>query len=154
MRKTLIGIIVVLVLMLGVVCALLGYQYKYQNEHVFVEDAVYEKTLTFLDLRGSGRSLDHYEQVKAQLPDCEIRYDVPFQGAFYPDDTTELTITSLAEEEIALLDYLPELKTVHAEGCTDYDRLMALKERRPDCVVIYTVNIFGKDYSWNAAELS
>ena len=154
MRKTLIGIIAVLVLLLGAVCALLAYQHKYQNEHIFVEDAVYEKTLTFLDLRGTGRSLDHYEQVKAQLPECRIRYDVSFQGTAYPDDTTELTVTSLAEEEIALLDYLPELKTVHAEGCADYEQLIALQERRPDCKVTYTVNIYGKDYPQDTEELS
>lgn len=154
MKKTLIMLICLLTAALAVIGVILRYNYKYRNEHIFVDDAVYEKTLTELDLRGTGYSLEHYEQVKAQLPECRIRYDVPFQGTAYPDDTTELTVTSLTEEEIALLDYLPELKTVHAEGCTDYAQLMALQERRPDCKVTYTVSIYGKDYPQDTEELS
>lgn len=147
-------IILALVAALLVGGGLLGYRMWYQSSHIFVEDAVYEKDLTSLDLRGTGVSLDHYEAVRQQLPDCEIRYDLPFQGKFYADDTTELTITSLTEEEIALLDYLPKLQKVHAEGCRDYDQLMALAERRPGCEISYTVSLYGKEYGKDTAELS
>ena len=153
MKKTLIGICVALILMLGTMGAILGYHVKYQNEHIFVEDAVYEKSLTSLDLRGTGVSLEHYEAVRQQLPDCRIRFDLPFQGEYYPDDTAELTITSLTEEDIDLLEYLPQLKTVHAEDCEDYDVLMMLRERRPEIKVLYTVSIGGKDYPQNTDEL-
>lgn len=131
-----------------------GYYIWYQNSHIFVEDAVYEKDLTSLDLRGTGCSLAHYEAVRQQLPDCEIRYDLPFQGKFYPDDTTEITITSLTEEEVGLLDYLPKLQKVSAEGCTDYAQLLALKEHRPDCEITYTVDLYGKTYPNDTKELS
>ena len=147
----LVLVLLVLVLAIG---GMVGYYVWYQGSHVFVEDVVYYKELTSLDLRGTGVSLDHYEVVRQQLPDCEIRYDLPFQGKFYADDTTELTITSLTAEEIALLDYLPQLKTVHAEGCTDYEQLLALKEHRPDCEIIYTVDLYGKTYANDTTELS
>lgn len=151
MKKWIILALVAVLLLAG---GLLGYHKWYQSSHIFVEDAVYEKDLTSLDLRGTGVSLQHYEAVRQQLPDCEIRYDLPFQGKFYADDTTELTITSLTEEEIALLDYLPKLGKVHAEGCTDYAQLMALQERRPDCEITYTVALFGEEYSEKAEEMS
>lgn len=148
---TLVAVLLVLVLAVG---GMVGYYVWYQNNHIFVEDAVYEKDLTSLDLRGTGVSMEHYETVKQLLPDCEIRYDLPFQGGFYADDTTELTITSLTAEEIELLDYLPGLKKVNAEGCTDYDQLQALKERRPDCAITYTVELYGKTYANDAKELA
>lgn len=147
-------IILALVLVLLIGGGAGGYWYWYQSSHIFVEDAVYDKDLTSLDLRGTGVSLDHYESVRQQLPNCEIRYDLPFQGGFYADDTTEITIKSLTAEEIALLDYLPQLKKVNAEGCTDYEQLQALAAHRPDCAVSYTVSLYGKDYAQDTKELS
>ena len=151
MKKWIILLLIAVVLTTG---GILGYHIWYQNNHVFIEDAVYEKDLTQLDLRGTGVSLAHYEAARQALPNCHIRYDLPFQGGFYPDDTEELTITSLTDEEIGLLDYLPQLKTVHAEGCTDYPQLMALAQHRPDCQIFYTVSLFGRDYPQDTKELS
>ena len=151
MKKLLILLLVAALLATG---GILGYNMWYRSNHIFVENAVYEKALTSLDLRGTGVSLEHYEAVRQQLPECEIRYDLPFQGSFYPDDTTELTITSLTEEEVVLLDYLPQLKTVNAEECKDYAQLMALQERRPDCDVSYLVSLYGKDYAEDTTALS
>lgn len=153
MKKTWIWILV-MVLLLACAGGGLGYCFWYQNNHIFVEDAVYEKDLTSLDLRGTGVSLEHYEAVRQQLPDCEIRYDLPFQGKFYPDDTTEISVSSLTEEDVALLDYLPALTAVHAEGCRDYAQLLALQARRPDCRVSYTVSLYGTEYPEDTAELS
>ena len=146
MRKGLIILLVAAILLLAGVGTAVGYRIWYLSSHVFVEDAVYEKELTFLDLRGTGVSMEHYESVRQQLPDCEIRYDLPFQGGFYPDDTTELTIASLTDAEVELLDYLPGLQTVNAEGCTDYPQLLALQVRRPDCRISYQVSLYGTDY--------
>ena len=137
-------IVIVLIAALLTTGGILGYHTGYRSNHVFVENKVYEKDLTSLDLRGTGVSLTHYEEVRRQLPDCEIRYDLPFQGEFYPDDTTEMHISSLTDEEVKLLDYLPGLKTVNAENCTDYEQLMALQARRPDCAVHYLVTIGGE----------
>lgn len=147
-------IILLLIAALLATAGILGYHAWYQNNHIFVEDAVYEKDLTTLDLRGTGVSLEHYQAVRQQLPDCEIRYDLPFQGSFYPDDTAELTITSLTDTEVEQLDYLPALTAVHAEGCRDYAQLRALQARRPDCRVTYTVSLYGKEYAQDTAELS
>lgn len=147
-------VIILIAVLLLVAAGGIGYYTWYQNSHIFVEEAVYAKDLTELDLRGTGVSLEHYEAVHQQLPDCEIRYDLPFQGGFYADDTTELSITSLTDTEVELLDYLPGLQTVHAEGCRDYAQLRALQERRPDCTVTYTVPLFGKEYPQDTKELS
>ena len=154
MKKAMIWIAVAAVLVAAAAGGYAGYRVWYQNNHIFVEDAVYDRDLTFLDLRGTGVSLEHYEAVRSALPDCEIRYDVLFQGTYYPDDTRELTVTSLTEEEVLLLDYLPRLVRVRAEGCRDYGQLEALKQRRPDCEVTYTVAILGEEYPDGTESLS
>ena len=146
--------IVFLVAAIAVTGGILGYNAWFRSNHIFVENRVYEKELTSLDLRGTGVSMEHYEEVRNQLPDCEIRYDLPFQGEFYSDDTTELTVTSLTAEEIRLLDYLPELKEIHAEGCRDYEQLLMLRQQRPDCRITYSVPLYGKEYAQDTEKLS
>lgn len=155
MKKTLtITLVVLLVLALVGAGGWWGYHRWYNDNHVFVGEDVYPKDLAFLDLRGTGTDLEYYEAVKSALPDCEIRYDLLFQGSFYSDDTHELTLTSLSEEEVALLDYLPRLSRVYAEGCRDYAQLAAFQERRPDCYVSYTVEILDTEYDRETRELS
>lgn len=153
MRKAWTWILVIAIVVLAAVGCMVGYRIGYLKSHIFVEDAVYEKDLTYLDLRGTGVSLEHYEQVRRQLPGCEIRYDLPFQGSFYPDDTTELTITSLTEADIALLDYLPRLQEVNAYACEDYAMLLELQQRRPDCRVHYAVTIGNTAYAEDTSRL-
>jgi len=154
MKKTLMIPVVVLLVLLLAAAGWWGYNAWYESTHVFVEEDVYPKDLSTLDLRGTGVSMDYYEAVRAALPDCEIRYDLPFQGSFYPDDTRELTITSLTEEEVLLLDYLPELSFIHAEGCRDYEVLQLLQQRRPDCEIRYTVALLGTEYPHHTTSLS
>ena len=80
MKKVLIVIAVVLLLALGAMGGFLWYR----NTHVFVEDAVYPKNAQELDLQGTGISIEHYEMLQAQLPQCRILWDVPFQGGELP----------------------------------------------------------------------
>ena len=82
-----------------------------------------------------GEQSEHYEALFAlqeRLPDCEVRWRVPFQGQMLPGDTEELTVTDLAGLE-ELLPWLPKLQTVDllSAGATleDLDRFDAL---RPD----------------------
>ena len=79
-KAIVIVLTVVLVLALAVAC-FFGYRYWYNENHVFVEDAVYEKDATYIDLRGTGRSMEHYLQLKAILPECVIDWDVPSRAS-------------------------------------------------------------------------
>ena len=147
-------LIIPILVILAAAGGVLGYNAWYQNNHVFVDDVAYEKDSSLVDLRGTGVSLEYYEQLRQQLPDCEIRYDLPFQGGFYGDDTKELTIASLTAEDVALLDYLPQLSRVNAQGCTDYDQLLALQQRRPDVEVLYTVTLGDETYDQDTTEMT
>ena len=108
-----------------------------------------------LNLRDTGISIEEYEALRAALPECRILWSVPFQGGFLPDDTTEITVSSLSDGDVALLaEYLPGLTRVHAEGCGDYDQLMALRDALPQAVVSYTVPVNGRDWPMDTAEMA
>lgn len=122
--------------------------------HVFVDGRPYSRKAESLDLRGQEISAEHYEKLRRKLPGCEIQWDIPFQGDYLPQDTEAVTITNLTDGQVRQLDYLLNLKTVNAEGCTDYASLAALKKRRPEVDVIYTVMLNGKAYSQDTKELT
>lgn len=150
MKKVLISIIAVLLVIL---LALGGYL-LYQYTHIFVEDAVYAKSAEMLDLRGTGISVEHYLSVREQLPECEVFWDVPFQGGSYSNDIETLTITSLTEADRAMLPYFSRLKKIVAGGCSDYDQLEALKLQLPKVEVVYQVDLGGKLVEPDATELT
>lgn len=143
MKKVLIRILVILLVVLVVTGAAAGGYWWYRESHIFVDDAVYARNSQVLDLRGENISVDHYNSVQAQLPDCEIWWSVPFQGSSYSNDITALTITELAEEDLAMLKYFPKLETVDATGCQDYAMLGTLKEQYPQLEVSYQVDLGG-----------
>ena len=144
-------------LWIGLAAALLAVLmggYGYWATHVFVEGAAYPKSAQSLDLRGKEISVGHYEQLKELLPGCEIAWDVPFQGQFLPEDTKELTISTLSEEDLVALSYLTELDAVDARGCGDYENLMALQAQHPGVKLRYDVIIDGKTYPHTTTEMT
>lgn len=154
MRKkntALVALLLVLML-LTVLAGLVWHMFHY----TMVDFKFYPKNARTLDLRGKEITVAHYNNVRRNLPDTQILWDVPIQGRSYAEDTRQLSVTSLSNEEVKLLDYLPELETVDAAGCTDYAQLLALQERRPEVDVQYTVTIGGKDYAQSTvkAEIS
>lgn len=150
MKKVLI---VILILILLTAAAIVGC-FWYQETHIFVEDAVYPKNAETLDLRGTGISIAHFNSVREQLPECDILWDVPFQGGACSSDSMSLTITTLTQDDIARMDYFPELRSVDASGCQDYALLEQLQARRPECTVSYQVNLGGKAFAPDTQELT
>ena len=110
-------------------------------------DRITELTqLTQLDLRGTGISAGEYEKLQAALPRCQILWEPWFQGQYYPLDTQSLTVTALTQDDVIYLDYFTQLSAVDAMDCQDYEAIMALIRRRPECQVTYQVHIGQEDY--------
>ena len=166
---------VVLIVLAAAICMAAAGCAAVQNTHATINDTAYEKEIESLDLSGqpledlsalqqftclkqldlrdTGLTAAEYEQVKAWFPEAEILWDIPFQGQFYPMDTTELTVTSLSDEDLASLDYFTQLKSVSGENCPDYPQLHALRTQRPDVQVTYTIPAGGEQYSYDTTEL-
>lgn len=146
----LVVIVLVLVLLIGGAVGFLWYR----DSHIFVEGTAYPKSAQTLDLREEDISFGHYESLRAQLPDCRILWNVPFQGGKYSSDSQSLTVSSLTEQDVGLLmEYFPDLKTVDAMQCRDYLMLELLKAQLPDCQVKYEVSLGGKSFDPDVREL-
>lgn len=151
LRTTLIVVILVLALVLGgLVCGF----FWYRNNHIFVEGEAYPKTAEYLNLRSTGISVAHYEAVREALPNCEIQWDLPFQGKYYPDDTRSLAVSSITQEELPLLTYLPQLEVIDANGCQNFDHIAMLVQAYPDVRVLYHVTVDGQTLDQDATEVT
>lgn len=111
-----------------------------------VDFKLYPKNAAVLDLTGKDISIPHYEKIAARLPDCEIHWNLPFQGTSLPDHTTEVTVTELTKADAETLVYLSGLETVHAKDCRDYENLLYLQQLMPQVRVDYQVLVSGEAY--------
>ena len=110
------------------------------NQQITEIEKLQELTkLQQLNLRGTGITTEQYDTLSAALPDCEILWSVPFQGAYCDNTAQELVLETLTEEDIAVLAYLPELVSIKADDCRDYDQLFRLMELYPDLTVSCSV---------------
>lgn len=112
------------------------------NRQVTEVEKLQELTkLQQLNLRGTGITTEQYDMLAAALPDCDILWSVPFQGAYCDNTAQELVLETLTEEDIAVLAYFPELVRIKAEDCRDYDQLFRLMETYPDLTVSCSVPV-------------
>ena len=99
MKKKLVTVLVIIAIVLALgIAGALGFVW-YRDNHVFIEGDAYPLNSTQIDLTGEEISIDYYEQLQSKLPDCNIRWLVPFHGGKYPSDTESLTISELTVED-------------------------------------------------------
>lgn len=142
--------------------------YLYNAAYVTIEGTCYSRELTELDLsgvqltevdklaklpqlkqlnlEGTGITGAEFDQIRQALPECEILWTPMFQGQAYPLDIESLQITRLSPEDVEALEDFPQLKTVIATDCQDYDNLLALSQRLPNCRVLYQVTLGVQSY--------
>lgn len=146
MKKKENAAMLVLIAVLLLVAA--GLLFVALNYHI-LDFKLYPKNAQVLDLTDQDISLEHYEKLTARMPDCEIHWNVPFQGRRLPEDTAEVAVTQLAKSDARALSYLPELKRVQAKDCRDYENLLYLQEQLPEVAVDYQVPVSGVCYGPN-----
>lgn len=103
-----------------------------------------------LDLRALDVSVEFYDMLCQELPGCEIRWNVPYQGDKTDNSVTEISVRAMTPEYEAMLKYFPNLQTVDARECRDYDALLDLIANRPDLQVIYSVDLGNEQLRENA----
>lgn len=154
MKKIVSILIVVTVIFLLTVAAAWGMTW-YRENHVFIEEDAYPLNAKSLDLREKDISLAYYNELKRQLPDCEITWMVPFQGGRYDSAGTDtVKVSAIRQDEADFLGtYLPGLRTLDAAGSRDYDVLSQFRKDHPDCRVIYEIDLGDCLADPDAAEL-
>jgi len=146
--STLIAVLLVLVL---ITAGLLGGMVWYLGTHFFVGGRAYRKGAETLNLRDQKLTVSEYHEIRTELPDSEIHWNVPFQDTAYPEDVTGISVRSLSDRDLERLAYFSELKEIDASGCRDYEQLRRLQELYPHIALTYTVAIGGMEYPNDAA---
>ena len=108
--------------------------------------------LYWLDLRGRGLTGEESRRITRAAGETRVLWELAFQGGRVDANTCSLRVEHLTDRDIEELDSLPRLELVRGEACTDYPQLLALRERRPRCRVLYRVNLGGVSLDcWEAA---
>lgn len=141
MKKKLwiISIAVIAVLGIGAGVVLSGY--------TRVGGQLLKKGQSSYDLRSKDLSAEDYEAICEAFPDAEVIWQVRFQGVPVSEDAEELTVRTLSPEDLRILAYLPKLKVLNADECTDYDALMQVHQQYPDIRLNYQVDLGGTTVS-------
>ena len=106
-----------------------------------------------VDARGC-RDYKLLNALQKRHPGVKITYTVCLDGVEYPQDATEVTLTKLTEDELALFQHLPRLAKVDARDCTDYVLLQQLSDSYPEYEVSYALPIGGREYATDVSTLT
>ena len=147
------GLIIFLVILLLLLTVAVGAAIWVLTHYHIVSGNFYAKDTAVLDLREEEIDTRYFDKLQEKMPETQIRWNIPFQDGKMADDVTEITVSSLSEGDIAVLDYARQLKTVNAEGCTDYAVLEQLRQRRPELEVNYSVAFSNGSSSWDVEAL-
>ena len=97
-----------------------------------------------IDLRGEDISAKEAEALAAKYPDKTVLWDVPLSGGSRPSSAESLSLSSLSANDIPLFACFPNLKSIDASGCTDYEALLALRSAYPALDLTAFVTVGGK----------
>ena len=153
-KNSVVTILVTLAVVVTLIAVGLTAFIIYQKTHIFVENKAYPISAQSLDLREEDISFAHYDSVHAQLPNCQILWNVPFQGGKVSNDATRISIQNPSSDDICLLQtYFPKLKIIDASACDNYTALEQLQEALPNVSVSYTVSLGASVALPDATEL-
>lgn len=107
-----------------------------------------------LDARDTGMTVEQYEWLTKQMPQCSILWDVPIGGNWYSQDTTELSVDMLTDGDIYALQYLPELTQIDTGSWQDHARILQMQSTYPNCTVRYRVILGGETWDYDAVSLA
>lgn len=152
MKKKLLTILVVALVV--AVCGGAAYILIYQSAHIKVNDVYYPRSAKSLDLRDVRLTVGQYDELRREMPECEILWRIPFQGDYYEEDAAEITVDSLSGEDVALLGYFTKLSRIDARDCRDYGGIIAAMELYPECDIAYSVEIGDDSYPGDTTQMT
>ncbi len=104
--------------------------------------------LTFIDC-------GFYEQIidcRKQMPACKVSWTVPIGSEEYSNSTTKIALPEATAEDIDMLIYLPELRSVDLSGSSAYDDIIRYSRSNQDIDVRWTVDFFGAQVASDVTE--
>ena len=105
-----------------------------------------------IDIRDNDISVEDYEKLQAQFPECFIHWSVPFGDRSLDSLSEEISVT---DANVACLDnmkYLPELSRIDARTL-DYDVAEYIMEMYPQALVEWEKDICGVRYPYDTESI-
>lgn len=100
---------------------------------------------------GDGENL---EQLRTYCDEHGIVFQVEVDGQMITEETTELTIPNVTENQVQLLELMPNLKRLHfPEPEASAETLLELRTKLPETVVTWEKTVLGMTFPQNAAEI-
>lgn len=113
-----------------------------------------------INLKGCDISVDDYNRITEEFPDCRILWSVPLGNAKFDSDSTSITLSDSAgitAEQISALKCAENLTTFDAAGLAfDTECLYALGQlakEMPECDFNWDIQIAGQTFPSDTAEL-
>ena len=107
-----------------------------------------------VDLRGAEISCAEYDDARARRPEAVLRWSVPIGDERFDSFSESIALSSLPADGIDALAYFPNLKTVDARACRDYESLAAAALRYPDLSFRWTVSSSAGEIDGNTETLA
>ena len=145
------AILLVVVLLL---LALIGAGAFLLSRYTWAAGAFRAKNSESLDLRGEELTTQDYQELTRKLPNCEILWDVPFQGFRVSSDAQAVTINQLSGQDIGMLEYLPRLTQLTVISCRDHAALMDFAAGHPQLHVSCPVPIGDENFPQDSTEMT
>lgn len=149
-------IILLVIVLVFALAAAAGYGIAwYRSTHIFIQGDAYPLSATEIDLRDKALTTGEFDEIQAQLPQCRILWNVPFQGSSYSSDSTSLQVSKLSQADLELIyTYFPSITTLDASACEDYALLAQFRQDKPQCKVTYTIGLGGKSFDPDSTGLT
>lgn len=117
-----------------------------------------EKLAYFPDLKtvNAESCTDYAALMEAyrQYPGIRFLFTLPIAGERYAPDTETVTLESLTQEDIHMMELLPDLTFIDGRDCREFTLLSQLQQQHPQWQVEYLTAIGGTQIDAAARELT
>ena len=115
----------------------------------------YRKDVTELDVRGEDISAERYEELREQMPDAQIFWDVPLSCGSFDAAAKSISLSSFTAEDVELLGYFTGLESVDATAADlTAEDFRTLQDALPGCAVRWSVPVGSERFPSDAEEIT
>ena len=150
-KKNRAGLWIALLVLLGVLAA--GGWWFFTHYAIY-RGQIVPRDVAELDLRGEEVSSQELEKAEETFADAHIIRDIVIGSQSWSSDAREIAVGEFTREEIGRFGEFEALEKVDADGCSDMDAILALKEAMPELEVTWTASLAGRQLPGDTTEIT
>ena len=91
------------------------------------------------------------QAIRERCPNAAVICRIDLGGTVIDQDTKDVVLSDISHITQAL-HLFPQLERIEAQGCTDYDALLALRQQYPQCRITYSVTVGDTEVRTTASQ--